>query len=53
MEDRLHQELLKYVTVETTFEDLYFHMNHLIKEYGFINLDFLGNLGHSIYNRMS
>ena len=51
MEDRLHQELLKYVTVETTFEDLYFHMNHLIKEYGFINLDFLGNLGHSIVNR--
>lgn len=50
-EDRLHQELLKYVTVETTFEDLYFHMNHLIKEYGFINLDFLGNLGHSIVNR--
>ena len=44
MESRLHQELLKYVTVETTFEDLYFHMNHLIKEYGFINLDFLGNL---------
>ena len=28
MESRLHQELLKYVTVETTFEDLYFHMNH-------------------------
>ena len=51
MESRLHQELLKYVTVETTFEDLYFHMNHLIKEYGFINLDFLGNLGHSIVNR--
>ena len=25
MEDRLHQELLKYVTVETTFENLYFH----------------------------
>ena len=35
MESRLHQELLKYVTVETTFEDLYFHMN----------------LGHSIVNR--
>ena len=51
MESRLHQELLKYVTVETTFEDLYFHMNHLIKEYGFINLDFLGNLGHSIVSR--
>ena len=51
MEKRLHQELLKYVTVETTFEDLYYYMNNMIKKNEFINLDFLGNLGHSIVNR--
>lgn len=51
MEKKLHQELLKYVTVETTFEDLYYHMNSMIKKNEFINLDFLGNLGHSIVNR--
>lgn len=37
MEKRLHQELLKYVTVETTFEDLYYHMNNMIKKNEFIN----------------
>lgn len=51
MENSFHQELLKYVTVETTFEDLYFHMNNMINKEGFINLDFLGNLGHSIVNK--
>ena len=51
MEKRLYQELLKYVTVETTFEDLYYYMNNMIKKNEFINLDFLGNLGHSIVNR--
>ncbi len=31
-----------------TFDELYFHINQLIVDRGFINLDFLGNLGHSI-----
>ncbi len=31
-----------------TFEALYHYMNDLIVEKGFLNLDFLGNLGHSI-----
>lgn len=48
MEDILHKELLAFATPQTTFEELYYHMNHLIREKGFINLDFLGNLGHSI-----
>lgn len=48
MEDKLHKELLGYVTRETTFEELYYHMNDYIQENGFINLDFMGNLGHSI-----
>ena len=32
----------------TTFEKLYYHMNEFIVENGFVNLDFMGNLGHSI-----
>lgn len=48
MEDMLHKELLNFVKPETTFEELYFHINETITKYGFINLDFMGNLGHSI-----
>lgn len=48
MEEALHKELTEYVTTDTTFEDLFFHMNEFIVEKGFINLDFMGNLGHSI-----
>lgn len=48
MEEMLHQELFDYVTPNTSFEQLYFHMNDFIVSHGFINLDFLGNLGHSI-----
>ena len=51
MEDLLREELFKYVKVDTTFEELYYHMNDFIKERGFINLDFLGNLGHSIVTK--
>jgi len=48
MEEELHAELLRFATPQTTFEELYFHINQFITERGFINLDFLGNLGHSI-----
>lgn len=48
MEERLHQEMLAFVTPETTFEELYLHINQFIIEHGFLNLDFMGNLGHSI-----
>lgn len=48
MEEMLHQELFDYATPNTSFEQLYFHMNDFIVSHGFINLDFLGNLGHSI-----
>lgn len=47
-EKNLHDELLKFATPETTFGELYFYMNGLIEKYGFKNLDFMGNLGHSI-----
>ena len=48
MEDFLHEELFRFVTPQTTFEELYYHMNRVIEEKGFVNLDFMGNLGHSI-----
>lgn len=48
MEEMLHQELFKYATPDITFEQLYYYMNDFIIQHGFINLDFLGNLGHSI-----
>ena len=48
MEEELHKELLSFASPDTTFEELYFHINKLITKRGFINLDFLGNLGHSI-----
>ena len=48
MEEYLHQTLLDIVTPDMTFEELYDYMNELIVKKGFLNLDFLGNLGHSI-----
>ncbi len=48
MENKLHAELVNYVTREITFEELYYHMNDYITKNGFVNLDFMGNLGHSI-----
>lgn len=51
MEEMLHQELKEFVTMETTFEDLYYYMNKMIISNGYINLDFAGNLGHSIVSK--
>lgn len=47
----LHSSLLKFATPETTFEQLYYYGNSLIEHIGCQNLDFLGNLGHSIEKR--
>ena len=47
-EKELHKIMKKYVTPQTTFEELYYYMNKEIEKLGYINLDFLGNLGHSI-----
>lgn len=44
----LHNEMLNFVNFNTTFEELYKHINSIISKSGYINLDFLGNLGHSI-----
>lgn len=48
MEATLHTEMKNFVGVDTTFEQLFYHMNEFIVNHGYINLDFLGNLGHSI-----
>ena len=48
MEKYLHERLIQIVTDDMTFEELYYIMNDIIKKKGFVNLDFLGNLGHSI-----
>ena len=48
MEECLHRELEHFATPATTFEELYDYMNCYIVQNGFINLDFKGNLGHSI-----
>ena len=48
MEEYLHQEMCKFVTPKTTFEELYYYINSVIEEKGYINLDFMCNLGHSI-----
>lgn len=47
-EDFLHEELFKYTAPDTTFEQLFFYMNEIIEKEGYFNLDFLGNLGHTI-----
>ena len=48
MEQYLHQSLIEKATADMTFEELYYYMNDLIFKHGFLNLDFAGNLGHSI-----
>lgn len=47
-EEYLHKAMQEYVTADTTFEELYYHINKIIIEKGYVNLDFMGNLGHSI-----
>ncbi len=51
MEQLLHDELRCFATERTTFEELYLHINHFIQDRGYKNLDFSGNLGHSIVRK--
>lgn len=53
MEEYLHEEMCKFVTPKTTFEELYYYINSIIEQKGYINLDFMGNLGHSIVKQKS
>ena len=50
-EKRLHEKLSETTVPQMTFEELYYRMNEYITELGFVNLDFMGNLGHSIERR--
>ena len=48
MEAYLHKAMLDFVNAATTFEELFCYINERIQACGYSNLDFLGNLGHSI-----
>lgn len=48
IELNLHKKMKEFVSPETKFSDLYKFGNTLISHYGWENLDFLQNLGHSI-----
>ena len=48
MEEYLHEAMRCFVDENTTFEELFYYINDQIKVHGYVNLDFLGNLGHSI-----
>ena len=45
---RLHLEMKQFVEPETRFSELFEFANNRISSLGFLNLDFLGNVGHSI-----
>jgi len=44
----LHHRLIEVANPDMTFDELYRTMNAHIAELGYVNLDFGGNLGHSI-----
>lgn len=48
MECLLHSVLKENAAEDMRFEDLFYLMNQYIDAHGFVNLDFNGNLGHSI-----
>lgn len=47
-EKKLHKAFIDYVKPDMSFEQVYLHMNEIIHQLGYINLDFSGNLGHTI-----
>lgn len=51
MEEKLHEKMKGIATENTSFDELYYQMNDFIKANGFVNLDFMGNLGHYIVRR--
>lgn len=48
LEHTLHQQVIAFASPEKTFADLHRLANQIIADAGFENLDFLGNVGHSI-----
>jgi Xaa-Pro aminopeptidase len=47
-EKELHKVFIDFVRPDMTFEEVYIYMNEVIQQLGYINLDFSGNLGHTI-----
>ncbi|WP_189613356.1 M24 family metallopeptidase [Saccharospirillum salsuginis] len=45
---QLHNDMIEFATTDTRFSDLFEYGNARIRQYGYENLDFLQNLGHSI-----
>lgn len=48
LEDKLHEKMKNFVNRNTTFNELFIYINDYIKQMGYVNFDFNGNLGHSI-----
>ena len=53
VEHALHRTLRTHVEATMTFEALHSLLNDKIVDFGFENLDFAGNLGHSIATRLT
>lgn len=51
-EEKLHSVFAETISPEKTFDDLFTLMNAKIKSMGYVNLDFKGNLGHTIEKKM-
>lgn len=49
----LHAEVVRFATPDTRFCDLFEFANDMISQEGFENLDFAGNVGHSIATKLS
>ncbi|WP_081417534.1 M24 family metallopeptidase [Paenibacillus sp. Soil522] len=47
-EKKLHTQFKHNIKPDMTFEEVYLYMNEVIQQYEYINLDFAGNLGHTI-----
>ncbi len=48
IEKLLHEYFVQHINEDMTFEDVYHVINKKIKDYGYKNLDFMSNLGHTI-----
>ena len=46
--NQMHKQMLRLVRPQTTFGDLFDWANMRIRQSGFVNLDYRGNVGHSI-----
>jgi len=51
VEAELHRRMVRFVTPQTTFHELHTFANEAISGFGYENLDFMGNVGHSIATR--